>query len=134
MGFAVKSEEIIYDKRFDGRVILTDSGNRIKFSGQYFWIKCCGFFEDLSVYFFVDYDGEEHVIKWQNCDCGEGWFFLRWKEIEDEKYSSHDAYVYNMIFSKMPERDGQITKAERISFEKETPDNKSFIKMLESLK
>jgi len=134
MGFAVKSEEMAYDTRIDGREIQTDDGKTIQFSGYYFWIKCNGFFEELSVYFFVEIDGEEQVIEWNNGDGGKGWFLRRWKEKGDATFSSHDAYIYKMIFSKLPEREGQITEPEWLFFEMESEEDRSFIDMLENLK
>ena len=79
MGMAVKSKEIIYDTRIDGKEIQTNAGNKVTFSGNYFWLKTDGFFEELNVYFFVDIDGENQVIEWNKGDSGEGWYLRRWK-------------------------------------------------------
>ena len=43
---AVRSKEIIYDTRIDGREIQTDGGNKVTFTGNYFWLKTEGFLEE----------------------------------------------------------------------------------------
>ena len=134
MGMAVRSKEIIYDTRIDGKEIQTDGGNKVTFTGNYFWLKTEGFFEELNVYFFVDIDGEKQVIEWNKGDSGEGWYLRRWKEREDEKYSSLDSYIYKMIYSKIPEREGQISKPEWLFFDSGSEESRTFINMLENLK
>ena len=131
---AEKSKEIIHDTRIEGKEIQTDSGNKITFNGNYFWTKTSGFIEQLNVYFFVDIDGQNQVIEWNNGDAGKGWFLRRWKERGDETFSARDAYVYKMIFSKMPEREGQISKPEWLFWDSESEESRNFIDMLENLK
>ena len=57
------------------------------------------------------------------------------KETEkEEKSSSLDSYIYKMIYSKMPEKEGQISKPEWLFFDSGSEESRTFINMLENLK
>ncbi len=114
--FQMENDKMSFDKNIQDRVILTDNGDKIKFSGFYYIIQAIGHWSYKRTYFTVEFNGNNEVIMYEDCDCGEGWFHVCWKKntdtfstsgIQDEEMKEEHEWLY---FKNASESDKQFIK------------------------
>lgn len=117
--YQIEDNKLSFDKNIQDRVIETDNGDKIKFSGTYYIIQAIGHFSYRKTYYFVKYNDNNGVIMYEDCDAGEGWFHVCWKKDSE-------------TFFKPDKHDEELKEEhEWIYFKNASESDKQFIKTLE---
>lgn len=124
--------KLIYAEELNGRVLKTDKGDTVKFSGEYF-IDCSEGFHLL--YCFVDFNDEKEIIMYEEGNGIKGWLLVKWRKIDVRDTYCKLSEIEETAYVRIPSKDGlRIGLNEWIHFDNESEDNVKMLNQLEKVR